>query len=73
MTPRNGITGSSVGANIDHKLDALKSRMIEVKDQAKAKSNAVLENATNLIKAHPLKAVAIAFAAGYIGMRLLRR
>ncbi len=73
MTHRNGITGSSVGANIDDKLDALKSRMIEVKDQAKAKGSAVVENATKLIKAHPLKAVAIAFAVGYIGMRLLRR
>jgi ElaB/YqjD/DUF883 family membrane-anchored ribosome-binding protein len=73
MTHRNGITGSSVGANLDHKLDALKSRMVEVKDQAKAKSSAVFDNATSLIKAHPLKAVAIAFAVGYIGMRLFRR
>jgi len=28
---------------------------------------------TDLIKAHPLKAVGIAFGAGYLGMRLLRR
>lgn len=73
MSHRNGITGSTVGANLDHKLDALKSKMVEVKDQAKAKSSAVLERVTGVIKANPLKAVGIAFAAGYIGMRLFRR
>jgi ElaB/YqjD/DUF883 family membrane-anchored ribosome-binding protein len=73
MTHRNGITGSSVGSNLDHKLDALKSRVVEVKDQAKAKSTAVIDNVTGLIKANPLKAIGIAFAVGFIGMRLLRR
>lgn len=73
MAHRNGITGSTVGANLDHKLDALKSKMVEVKDQAKAKSSALLDRVTSAIKANPMKAVAIAFAAGYIGMRLFRR
>ena len=73
MTHRNGIAGSTVGANLDQKLDALKSRIVEVKDQAKAKSSAVLERVTDAIKANPLKAVAIAFAAGFFGMRLFRR
>ncbi|HWU89483.1 MAG TPA: hypothetical protein VN253_19615 [Kofleriaceae bacterium] len=73
MTHQNGNTGASVGAHLDQKLDALKSRMVEVKAQAKAKSNEVLERITTLIKENPLKAVGIAFAAGYITMRLLRR
>lgn len=72
-TYRNGTTASSVGSNLDNKLDALKTRVVEVKDQAKAKSTAVIDNVTSLIKANPLKAVGIAFAVGFIGMRLLRR
>ena len=55
------------------KVDAIKSRVADVKDQAVTRGSDVLDRATTLIKAHPIKAVAIAFAAGYIGMRLFRR
>ena len=55
------------------KVDQLKSRVVEVKDQAMAKGNAVLDRATDFIKENPLKAVGIAFGVGYIGMRLFRR
>jgi ElaB/YqjD/DUF883 family membrane-anchored ribosome-binding protein len=55
------------------KADALKARMIEAKDQALRRGNDVLDRVVELIKAHPLKAVGIAFATGYLGMRLLRR
>jgi ElaB/YqjD/DUF883 family membrane-anchored ribosome-binding protein len=54
-------------------VEQTKVRVIEVKDQAFAKGNALVERATDMIKAHPLKAVGIAFGAGYIGMRLFRR
>jgi len=55
------------------KVDAIKSRVVEAKDQAYTRGSDVLDRTTAMIKAHPLKAVAIAFGAGYIGMRLFRR
>lgn len=55
------------------KVDELKHRVVEVKDQAFAKGSAFLDRATNLIKENPLKSVAIAFGVGYIGMRIFRR
>lgn len=98
MTTRNGnantmggSSGSTVGANLDNKIDSIKesvkglvdqgqekveqvkTKVIEVKDQAMTKGTAMFDRATEMIKAHPLKAVGIAFGAGYIGMRLFRR
>jgi ElaB/YqjD/DUF883 family membrane-anchored ribosome-binding protein len=55
------------------KVDAIKHRVVEVKDQAMTRGNDVLDKATDLIKANPFKAVGIAFGVGYIGMRLFRR
>ncbi len=55
------------------KADALKSRVIEAKDQAIRRGNDLLDRVVELIKANPLKAVGIAFATGYFGMRLFRR
>jgi len=55
------------------KVDAIKTRVVEVKDQAYTRGSDVLDRTTALIKAHPIKAVAIAFGAGYVGMRLFRR
>jgi len=55
------------------KADAIKSRMIEAKDQVMRRGNDVLDRVVEMIKAHPLKAVGIAFATGYLGMRLFRR
>lgn len=54
------------------KVDAIKNRVVEVKDQAIHRGGDVLDRATEMIKAHPIKSVAIAFGAGYIGMRLFR-
>lgn len=56
-----------------HKVDAIKTKVIEAKDQAYTRGSDVLDRATLLIKAHPIKAVAVAFGAGYLGMRLFRR
>ena len=55
------------------KADALKAKVIEAKDEAMRRGNDLLDRTTDLIKAHPLKAVGIAFATGYLGMRLFRR
>lgn len=57
----------------EERVGAIKSRVMEAKDQAMTRGNAVIDQATTFIKANPLKAVGIAFGAGYIGMRLFRR
>lgn len=82
-----GTTGSNLDAKLDTlkekardivdqgsvKVDQLKHRVVEVKDQAVARGGAFLDDVTALIKANPLKSIAIAFGVGYIGMRLFRR
>ena len=55
------------------KVDALKNKVVEAKEEAITRGSDILERVTDLIKAHPIKAVAIAFGAGYLGMRLFRR
>ena len=57
----------------EQKATAIKNRAIEVKDEAFSKGNAYLDQVTGYIKSNPLKAVGIAFGAGYVGMRLFRR
>jgi len=37
------------------------------------RGNMYVDRVTDMIKAHPLKAVGIAFGVGYVGMRLFRR
>jgi ElaB/YqjD/DUF883 family membrane-anchored ribosome-binding protein len=55
------------------RVDAFKTKVVEVKDQAMSRGGDVLERMADMIKAHPLKSVGIAFLAGYLGMRLFRR
>lgn len=55
------------------KVDELKTRVVEAKEQVMARGGAFLDRATALIKANPLKSVAIAFGVGYLGMRIFRR
>ena len=55
------------------KVDQIKAKAIDVKEQAMTRGNALLDQTCDLIKAHPLKSVGVAFGVGYIGMRLLRR
>lgn len=55
------------------KVDAIKAKVIEAKNRTMLRGSDMLERVTDLIKEHPLKAVGIAFGAGYIGMRLFRR
>lgn len=55
------------------RAEALKSRVVEAKDAAIRRGGDALDRVSELVKAHPLKAIGIAFATGYIGMRLFRR
>lgn len=56
-----------------HRVDAFKTKVVEVKDQAFSRGSDLIDQVTTMIKAHPMKSVGIAFAAGYLGMRLFRR
>ncbi len=55
------------------KADAIKNKVVEVKDHAMHRGSDALDRLASLVRAHPLKAVGIAFGVGYIGMRLFRR
>jgi ElaB/YqjD/DUF883 family membrane-anchored ribosome-binding protein len=55
------------------RVDQIKSKVVDVKDQAFSRGNDLVDRMADMVKAHPLKAVAIAFGAGYLGMRLFRR
>jgi len=55
------------------RAEALKSRVVEAKDEALRRGGDMLDRVADLVKAHPLKAIGIAFATGYVGMRLFRR
>ena len=55
------------------KADAIKNKVVEVKDEAVTRGSDALDRLATLVRAHPLKAVGIAFGVGYIGMRLFRR
>jgi ElaB/YqjD/DUF883 family membrane-anchored ribosome-binding protein len=76
MDDKLGHIKESVKGLVDQgheKVDQIKTRVIDVKDQAVTRGNAFLDRATDFIKANPLKAVGVAFGVGYIGMRLFRR
>ena len=55
------------------RVDAIKSKVVDVKEQAFSRGNDLVDRVSELVKANPLKAVGIAFGAGYLGMRLFRR
>lgn len=88
MNERNGTTtlDAATEGRIDHlkdsvkgfvdqsqeKVDAIRSRVVDVKDKAVKNGGEYLDKGADFIKANPLKAVAVAFGLGYIGMRIFR-
>jgi len=57
----------------EQRAHAIKSRVVEMTDSARTRGGDAIQRTSDLIKSHPLKAVGIAFAIGYLGMRLFRR
>jgi ElaB/YqjD/DUF883 family membrane-anchored ribosome-binding protein len=55
------------------KVDAIKTKVVEAKEQAITRGSVMLDRMTDMIRAHPLKSVGVAFGAGYLAMRLFRR
>ena len=73
---RHGSLRDSVKSLVDRgeeRAHAFKERVVEMSGTARSRGSDAIERTTSLIKAHPLKAVGIAFGIGYIGMRLFRR
>lgn len=50
-----------------------KDRAVGAKDSLLGNSEAALSSVATMIKEHPFAALGIAFSAGYIAMRILRR
>jgi len=55
------------------RVDAFKTKVVEAKDEAMSRGGVLVDRASDMIKAHPLKSVGVAFVVGYLGMRLFRR
>lgn len=57
----------------EKRVDEIRSRVVEVKDEAVSRGNKLLDQAVSFIKANPMKSVGISFGIGYFAMRLFRR
>lgn len=55
------------------RVDEIKGRVMDVKDEAVTRGNQILDQAVSFIKANPMKSVGLAFGVGYFAMRLFRR
>ncbi|MDB4959846.1 MAG: hypothetical protein JWO36_7415 [Myxococcales bacterium] len=50
--------------------DSIKVRVVEITDKAKSKGTELYDQIADVVKANPLKAIAIAFGVGYVAMRI---
>jgi ElaB/YqjD/DUF883 family membrane-anchored ribosome-binding protein len=73
---KNGTTKRSV----EDRLGSIRDSVRHIVDRGEERAHAIkthgsdaLDRTSDLIKAHPLRAVAIAFVIGYLAMRLFRR
>ncbi len=71
---------SSVASEFESRLDSLKDSVRELLDagseRAASFKDTAMTNANklgNVIKEHPIAAIAIAFGVGYVVMRMIRR
>lgn len=63
----------SVVETVKTRAASLGDKASEMKTSAVESTTAFISKATTLIKEHPIAATGIAFGAGYLVMRLLRR
>lgn len=54
------------------KIVEVKDKVIEIKDQVADRGSAALKGVRSFVTANPLKAVAVAFGIGFVGMRVTR-
>lgn len=55
------------------KVNELKDKVVDIKQQAQDRGSDAIDKVTELVKAHPLAAVGVAFGVGFIAMRMVRR
>jgi ElaB/YqjD/DUF883 family membrane-anchored ribosome-binding protein len=72
-------TGNEMGETVKDKIVEVRDKVIDVKDKVIDvketlidRGGATAEKVRRFARAHPLKAIAIAFAVGYVGMRVTR-
>jgi ElaB/YqjD/DUF883 family membrane-anchored ribosome-binding protein len=73
---KNGTTKGSVEDRLGSIRDSVRGFVDRSEQRAHAirtRSSDAIDRTSDLIKAHPLKAVGIAFGIGYLAMRLFRR
>ncbi len=51
-------------------VDAIKSRVTDVKDQVKDNGSQIMHATRGYVKAHPIKALGLAIGLGYVAMRI---
>lgn len=51
-------------------VDAIKSRVVDVTEQARSEANELLDTTRTYVKANPVKAIGIALGMGYVAMRI---
>lgn len=52
---------------------AVKDRALDVKDQATSKAGSLASRVVRAVQDHPIAAIGVAFGAGYLVMRWIRR
>jgi ElaB/YqjD/DUF883 family membrane-anchored ribosome-binding protein len=57
---------------VKDKVIEVKDKVIEVKETLIGRGGATAEKVRRFARVHPLKTIAIAFAVGYVGMRVTR-
>jgi ElaB/YqjD/DUF883 family membrane-anchored ribosome-binding protein len=79
MFTHNG-KSKSIQHNLEVQLDAIKSQVMKLVEQvadtakpAAKRMRSFGEQATDLIKEHPIAAASIAFGLGYVVVRIARR
>src|SRR4051794_27537196 len=50
--------------------ESIKVRVVEISDKAKSKGSELYDQVAEVVKEHPMKAVAVAFGVGYLAMRI---
>lgn len=70
----------ALAANLKHLVEQMattaaevKGRTIDIKQQTSSKASSLAARAARVIQDHPIAAIGVAFGAGYLVVRLIRR
>jgi ElaB/YqjD/DUF883 family membrane-anchored ribosome-binding protein len=70
----------ALAANLKHLVEQMaataaevKGRTIDIQQQTRSKASSLVSRAARVIQDHPIAAIGVAFGAGYLVVRLVRR